>query len=652
MLTRFSDSLLGHLYLWSKMKKPFLSWNSLFLLTFLAAYLYIFNEWLFAVTKPHFMNDLGFIRQLQIFLTLGALLVSLCFLSLLPLVTLSHLRPLRDYTSILIKLGGLLPAVIFTALILIMVDNFTYTVFKWGIISTKGWTRGLYGLSFILVIFLCYRSVLKVLLRLSQRNRIWGMAPKRIIRLLVGVLLLSISLLALPNQKQAASLSTAKASDVEQRPHILLLTADGVDATHTSVYGYERDTTPHLRELAESSLVAENAFANAGKSPGSIASIYTSKYPAQTRMLFTPDILQGTDAYEHLPGILRSQGYKTVQITVPYYLDAKILNVADGFDEIKMSSAAPSKLLTRIGKVLPSDHALFTDEVLKRVVDRIRHIFFIQKMENPYLQVTGFYARRVDIERWVYLRQEIQTATQPLFVHVHAMVTHGQDFFPMEQKFSAGQSIEDQKPWSDDFYDDSILDFDQNVGELVDELTKLGLLENTILIIGSDHGQQWNQLHRLPLIIRFPHGQYTGRIRANVQNLDIAPTILDYIGLNQPDWMRGESLIAGELEQRPIFGVSSVETERVDDSRIIVIPEKVKPPFYQFGNITLIHCQKWYKLDLTNLGWETGNIEGSTTACPPGNEIGEEQAFEWIVQHLEENGFDVSSLENITPWVH
>lgn len=631
------------------MRKPFLSWNSLFLLTFLADYLYVFNEWLFAVTKPHFMNDLSLARQLQIFLVLGALLVSPCFLSLLPLGILSLLPSLRRYTNIIIKLSGLLPAMIFAALILIMVDNCTYTVFKWGIVSTKGWTRGLYGLGFILTVFLCYRSIIKALLRLSQRKRIWGMAPKRIFRLLAGVLVLSFSLLALPNQRQAASLSTDKTAEVKQRPHILLLTADGMDATHTSVYGYERDTTPHLRELAESSLIAENAFANAGKSPGSVVSMYTSKYPTTTRMLFPPDILKGTDTYEHLPGILRSQGYKTVQITVPYYLDARILNLVDGFDESKMSSAAPSELLTQIGKILPSDHALFADEVLKRLVDRINHIFFIKEMKNPYLEVTGLYARRVDIERWVYLRQELQNATQPLFVHVHAMITHGQDFFPMEQKFSAGQSIQDQEPWSEDFYDDSILDFDKNVGELIDDLTKLGLLENTILIIGSDHGKQWDQLRRLPLIIRFPHGQYAGRIQANVQNLDIAPTILDYLGLDQPDWMRGTSLISGELEQRPIFGVSSVETERVDDSRIIVIPEKVKPPFYQFGNLTLIYCQTWYKLDFTNLGWETGNVEKSTAACPPDDEINEKQAFEWMVQHLEENGFDVSSLKNISP---
>src|SRR5512133_1573550 len=130
------------------MGKKLLSWNSLFLLTFLAAYLYIFNEWLFAITKPYFMNDLSLARQLQIFLTSGALLVSLCFLSLLPLVLLSFIPRLSKHTGRLIQFGGLLPAAIFAALLLIVVDNFTYTVFQWGIVSTQGWTRALYGLGF------------------------------------------------------------------------------------------------------------------------------------------------------------------------------------------------------------------------------------------------------------------------------------------------------------------------------------------------------------------------------------------------------------------------------------------------------------------------------------------------------------------------
>lgn len=629
-------------------KKASLSWSNLFLVTFLVAYLFIFNEWLFAITKPSYMNDLGFTHQLQIFLSTSALLASLCFLCLLPLVILSLVPSFKRYTGMLTKLGSWLPAVIGATLILFLVDNFTYTVFKFGIVSTEGWNRGLYGLGFILVIILCYRRTLNVLVILSQRTRDWGFAPKWIFSLLSGVLLLSIATLVFFDRNRALSLPSASQGGATLRPHILLITANGVDASHTSAYGYERDTTPRLRELAESSLVAENAFSNAGNTTGSVISIYTGKYPAKTRVIYPPDILRGADAYEHLPGILRSQGYRTVQITLPYYLDPGERNILDGFDAVTTNRGENSKYLKTIRKVLPNENALFTDEILNRIVDRVRHIFFIMKMTNPYLLVTGLTEPLEDTARLDTLQYEIQSSRGPIFVHAHMMGTHGELYNPAEQIFSAGQNIQDQEPWNVDFYDDSILAFDRQVGELVDTLTDLGLLEDTLLIIGSDHGQKF-QLNRVPLIIRFPRGQYADRIRANVQNLDIAPTVLDFIGFEQPGWMRGASLIAGELEQRPIFSVNEAVRERDPSGFPTVNWEKVGPPFYQFDAITLFHCQKWFKLDLTELGWESGNVEDSTSACPPGSELTDGQAFQWIVEHLKENNFDVSTLDHFSP---
>jgi arylsulfatase A-like enzyme len=175
------------------------------------------------------------------------------------------------------------------------------------------------------------------------------------------------------------------------------------------------------------------------------------------------------------------------------------------------------------------------------------------------------------------------------------MVTHGDTFEPSRQIFSTGQAVEDQEPWSVDFYDDSILEFDRKIGALIEDLRKQGLLDKTILVIGSDHGERWDQLQRLPLIIRFPNGQHSSRLRANAQNLDIAPTLLDYLSVPQPDWMRGESLISGDLEQRPIFGVSSQGQEPDQDGEFAVNWDKVSAPFYQFGEVTLIYCQRWYR---------------------------------------------------------
>ena len=89
-----------------------------------------------------------------------------------------------------------------------------------------------------------------------------------------------------------------------------------------------------------------------------------------------------------------------------------------------------------------------------------------------------------------------------------------------------------------DYYDDAILSFDQYAGEVIDSLKASGEYDNTILIINSDHAMQYRMEERIPLIIHFPGDDHAGRISQNVQNLDIAPTILDYLGMAEPAWMR------------------------------------------------------------------------------------------------------------------
>lgn len=624
-------------------KKRQILWGDLFLVTFLITYLYVFNDWLFAVTRVSQMSTLGLIHQLRIFLSTSALLTSVQFLILLPLVLLSRLPSLRSHTGWLINTGRLLPAGMAAALILILVDNFTYTLFQWGIVSTEGWIRALYGLVFLVVLTLSYRHTLKILSRLGRQNKKGAVASRRVYSLLAIVLTLSLASLGASSLADAASIRTNSAVVAEDRPHILLITADGVEANHLSVYGYGQETSPRLEELAKSSLVAENAFPNAGNTTGSVISIYTGKYPAATRVIYPPDILKGQDAYEHLPGLLRAQGYRSVQITLPYYLDPASRNILSAFDEVFTNRGSNSQYLNTLRIFLPNDDALFVDKILNRIVDRVRHIFFINKMTNPYLLVRGLTEPLADTTRLAQLQYELRSSEGPLFVHVHMMGTHGELYNPAEQVFSAGQKIEEQEPWNTDFYDDSIREFDQRAGELIDTLIDLDLLDRTILIIGSDHGQQF-QLERVPLIIRFPHGQYVGRLRFNVQNLDIAPTVLDYLGLDQPGWMPGISLIAGELEPRPIFSINEATREKGLDSFLAVNWDKVEPPFYQFDAISVMYCQWWYRLDLKSLVWEIGQIEGSTEICPQGSEISDEQAFEWIVGHLDEYGFNVSTL--------
>jgi hypothetical protein len=333
-----------------------------------------------------------------------------------------------------------------------------------------------------------------------------------------------------------------------------------------------------------------------------------------------------------------------VQITLPHYMDAGVQNVVDGFDMIRTHKDENSRFLPLFQRILPGDPALFVDKILNRIIDRLRHIFFLQKMMNPFLLANQLQEGLTDINRWETLRGELRSTSQPLFVHVHMMGTHGELFHPRVQVYSAGRAILEQEPWETDFYDDSILAFDGLVDELLGELTDLGLLEDTLLIIGSDHGQQY-KLQRMPLILRFPNGQYAGTIRANVQNLDIAPTILDYLELEIPGWMDGQSLLSEGLEARPIFFVNEAEREQNSQGGYVVNLENVEPPFYQFSGISMIYCDTLYRMDLYNGTWTAEPVEGSTYACPPEAQISEQQAYAWIVEHLETHGFDTSSLD-------
>ncbi|RPJ40814.1 MAG: hypothetical protein EHM21_14090, partial [Chloroflexi bacterium] len=424
-------------------------------------------------------------------------------------------------------------------------------------------------------------------------------------------------------------------------PNVLLLTSDGVNAENMSVYGYRRDTTPFLKELAQTSLVAENALTNAGKTYGSILSFYTGKNPVTTGTIFTPNILKGADSYQHLPGLLRSAGYRTVEITTPRYADAYSMNLLDGFDEVNgqsMSSAAP---IGPISSYLPYPLAYFLYETSARITARLGHIFYLKTMENPYTLVTGANQNLNDTGRLQSLIQAIDTSEQPLFAHVHLMGTHGPKFSFREAVFSSGGS--NFVAWDTDLYDDSILDFDRRMHELVNFLTQDGSLDDTLIIVASDHGAQWATDKRLPLIIHFPNGEHAGRIQASVQMIDIAPTILDSAGMEIPGWMEGESLLQMDGSPRPIFSVESVDGV-ITEQGWSLEDEILQPPFYQFSAVRLSYCQRWYRLSLFSLQLTQGDLSGYVSPCQEEALPTPRQALTLMAAFFEARGFDASSI--------
>lgn len=621
------------------LKSADFSWQSIHVISGISICTYLFLEWIFLITKPSFFGSDPFLTKVNtlIFSTSIALIATSIVILCFYLFGISFRKKFERISKSIVLL---IPAFIFSSLVLLLIDNFTYVVFDFGIVSTHTW-RFLYTLLFIFLTSSFYVFLIPKANRLSAAIANHS-SHKRIIPIIV-LLTLFVSFasgrISVDNPPKLESLSPVSEKTL---PNIVIITADGVDAQHLSAYGYTRETTPNIDKLLDDSLVAENAFTNSANTAGSVISIYTGKYPTDTRVLFAPDILKNQDTTEHLISLLKSSNYSSTQFSYPYYADAYDLNLKTGFDYANGRPINSSGLINFISTRFDSDQSYFIYQISSRLLDRLSHIFYIKNMVNLSLLADGNAQDFEDQYKFDTALQIINQAKNPIFIHIHYLGTHGPEFYPKTRMFSTDKDINNQQEYDPDFYDDSILDFDHAVGQFIDELKKTGQYENTLLIIGSDHGEKHITNKRIPLIIHFPNDEFSGKIYSNVQNIDIAPTILDYLKIKKPLWMAGDSLLSQSLGNRPIFSFRIGWFNQEGD---YIFARNNKPPFFQFGYINVNYCNKYYGLTFDGMKWQTGTIEGYTGQC---DTITDEQAYQLMVEHLTKYGFDVSSLKGLS----
>ncbi len=619
-------------------------WRQLFTVTILAAYIYIFMEWLFFITMPSFMSLLSLLQKLEVFLlsSLGLSLICVAAIAIFMIIDVYALS--IKHGQVTSYVGVLIPTILTSALAFLLIDNFTYTVFKFGVSTSSGIWRGVYAILFVLLSFFLYLQMLTIF-GLKEKAEPHKGPARGLFYISVGLVTISIglALVRVNDTRIDQSDATVEVQHAEDLPNIILLGSDGLNADNMSVYGYDKDTTPKIKELAQTSLVAENAFTNAGNTAGSVVSILSGKLPTQTRVLYPPDILTDLAAFQHLPGILKSEGYTTIELGVPYYVDAYSLNLQDGFDMVNNRTQSVGSVIS-IGQKLGFENPIyFLGKIRERISDRVQHIFYLRNMQNPYRMVTQAAPGIADEEKINQLMDLIDQSQGPFFAHLHLMGTHGGEFSPPVQVFSKGE--EQTEPWMEDFYADTILAYDGYVGKLIDQLKAKGQFENTILILYTDHNQKFQVNERIPLIIHFPGDQNSGKLTGAVENLDIAPTILDFLGLSIPEWMSGESLLDGNLDNtRLIFSMGTSEAKKNEQGVNILDPERVKPPFYQFSYINMKDCQRWYTFDLKAFTWTSGEIPGYTHPCNDSSLLSFDEIKEAMVNRLSMDGFDVTSL--------
>jgi arylsulfatase A-like enzyme len=595
--------------------KPTQNLSLFFNLTVLAAYFHAFMEWLFFVTQSSSLSTLSLFEKGKALFVTGGVFAFLLLVGLLILAI-----PAQKW-----KILGYVPAALILSITaLVMLDNFTYTVFKFGIVSTIGAWRIIYTAVFILIFYWMFRFV--------QRQKLWKSASFLSLGLLavstVGILSIYSSL-----APYMSGLNSNASGSSSERPNILILGSDGLSASYLSAYGFTEDTTPFLTEMMKTSLVAENAFPNASSTTASTTSALTGKEPADVDVYRYPDILSKEDSFEHLPGILKHMGYKTVEIGTTYYVDAKKLNLQDGFDIVNNVSFE-NPLLDALQPVLGnSSSAFFIQTVFERASDRLLHIFFIKEMENPFQQVNNPNARMTDDERVDQIINLLETSDKPVFVFSHFMNTHG-PLFSSGGKMPAEDGSDKEEEWDIELYKEAIRSFDSNLKEIYTYLEESGKLDNTIIVVYTDHGYRYVINQRIPLIMHFPNADHAGPIKNNVQIIDMPATLLDYIHVDQPEWMSGTSLLNGEPPaMREIISTTAGS------------PKKIKPPFYQIKTVQIIVCQKWYSLNVQENTWKTGLIKGHTAPCETTLLPPDDQIRQTILDYLEMHDYDITSLQ-------
>jgi len=601
----------------------------------LVAYFYVLMEWIFLITKPSFMDVFQLDEKLKILMTSG-FAIALCALLSLAIFFLIDWM-ISPFIPAFRRYARHVPfALLSSCLCLILIDNFTYTVFKFGVVDSTFMIRALYALGFIAIFGYVLQKAAKSEKHAGSKslNRIYIVAATG---LMGASLILAGFIFQTGNRPNGQPGQTITAS---KKPNIIFMSSDGVNAKNMSVYGYERDTTPFMTELAKTSLISENNFTNAAHTMGSTNSILTGKLPLTTHLFTPPDILIGADEYEHLPAILKINGYYTVQLGTPEYMDANAANFQDAFDTINCEDNSGGKL-TNFG----SSYGFTTEFymlalITGRINDRVSQIFFLKDMVNPLARVTISELDYLDDQKkidclFTYLKNANQ-AGQPLFAQMHLMVTHGENFYPSSRIFSKGESR--TGIWMTDFYDDTILDWDADVKNVVQFLKDQGLYDNTILVLYSDHGEKWVTSNRIPLIIHFPGDQHAGVLTENTQIIDVPLTMLDYMGIQKPSWMEGVSLLENFDPYRLIIGTNTDENE-VKSGTNVPVEAPIKPSPYKFTYLTVEQCQNLVYINFNGLSIQKTQVDNYVNPCPPGELDSEQVIHQKIGKLLTQLGY-------------
>jgi len=373
--------------------------------------------------------------------------------------------------------------------------------------------------------------------------------------------------------------------------NVIFVLVDTLRADHLASYGYPRETSPFLDRLARANVRFENVRSQAACTFPSVNSILTSRDIFRFQ---DPETRPGIpETVPTLAEILAARGYATAAVSASPIVrnTPSAENPKGGFG--RGFSSFDERCLWM--------QSTCVSTIGLKTVDELAAPFFLylhyMDPHDPYTPIVEYRGR----------------FAEP-YAGAHPFIAAG-DPNPIVELIRNGE-VDATLQGADfahliDLYDEEIVSLDAGLRQLFEGLETRGLLERSLVVIAADHGEGFFEHRRVkhcttvfdtetrvPLILRLPRVATPIERSAWVENLDIVPTLLDYLGLDAGDvGFEGRSLRALiESDEAPGLAFSAMGAYRsVNDQRHKLI-------------LKLGQVPQWSLFDLVADPGETRNV--------------------------------------------
>jgi len=336
--------------------------------------------------------------------------------------------------------------------------------------------------------------------------------------------------------------------------NVILIALDTLRLDHLGIYGYAKNTSLNIDKLTSSGIVVKKATTQATYTLPSFMSVFTSLYPSVHSIGNIDDNQSLNLGIITLPEILHKNGYYTnAFVDAPYV--GSFYGFSRGFDSFDEKS-----VLEGNGGIAARNERIYP--LLDNLKSK-KFFLFLHYMDihAPYGQseqyVSAFeknYSGNVDLTNKQEEDLRILNLTTDDWNHIVAG------------------------------YDGNILYTDYYLGQLFSKINQLGLSNNTIIIIFSDHGEELNEhgslghgytlfeeVTHVPLILSIPHS-YSRTLNQPVELIDIAPTLLNILGIPAPSQFQGIDFLNSPISNRTIhseLGSANLSSIRMNNIKVI-----------------------------------------------------------------------------------